>query len=74
MKHNALDGERSIMIYTYTFETRPQILRWLMEPIVKRMFDHQTRRRFARLKSYLVSHREEIGEWQRSMQECKRQA
>lgn len=69
MQHKALDGERSAMIYTYTFEAGPTVLRWMVEPIVKWIFDWQTRRRFARLKNYLASGKDEIKQWQRCRQE-----
>ncbi len=69
MKHKTLDGQRSVMIYTYTFEVGPKALRWIVEPIVKWIFDRQTRRRFSRLKNYLVSGKEQIEQWQRDKQE-----
>lgn len=32
MKHEPAAGGQSVMIYTYTIETGPAMLRWLMEP------------------------------------------
>jgi hypothetical protein len=71
MQHRPLGEERSLMIYTYTFEADTKALRWLIEPMVKRVFDWQTRRRFARLKTYLKSNRGEIEQWQRDVQDEK---
>lgn len=64
MQHRDDGPDRSWLIYTYTFEVGPSWLRWLLEPIVVRMFDWQTLRRFARLHAYIQRHREEIERWQ----------
>jgi hypothetical protein len=69
MKHKALDGGRSLMIYTYTFEVGPKVLRWLIEPVVRRLFDRQTLRRFTRLQRYLAEHTAEIERWQQCLSE-----
>ncbi len=66
MRHRPLDARQSVMVYTYNFETSPKALRWLMEPIVKVIFDHQTRKRFARLQQFLHSHANEVLAWQKS--------
>jgi hypothetical protein len=59
MKHEAIDANQSVMIYTYTIETGPPMLRWLMEPIVDRIFQRQTRKRFACMRDFLLVHRAE---------------
>jgi len=64
MQHKPLGSQSSLLVYTYTFETRPVFLRWLLEPLVKRIFEHQTRRRFIRLHDFLVLHADEIQRWQ----------
>jgi len=66
MKHEAVDADRSVMIYTYTIETGPAPLRWLMEPVVSRIFEAQTRKRFACMQQFLLIHRAEVEAWQRS--------
>lgn len=73
MQHKTLDGGRSVMIYTYTFETGPTDLYWVVEPIVKWIFDLQTHQRFSRLKNYLASSRGEIEQWQHDRQEERAQ-
>ena len=57
------------MIYTYTIETGPPMLRWLMEPIVSRIFQRQTRKRFDCMRDFLLVHRAEVEAWQRSYHE-----
>lgn len=64
MQHRPDGMGRSRLIYTYTFEVGPQPLRWLMEPLVALVFDWQTRRRFARLRLFLLDHAAEIERWQ----------
>lgn len=64
MQHRALDAHRSILVYTYTFQVGPRCLRWLLEPVVVRMFDYQTRRRFARLQQFLKHYAAEVKAWQ----------
>lgn len=64
MKHRPGREGRSVMVYTYTFEAGPPFLRWLIEPVVKRLFDRQTTRRFHRLQAFLAAHADEIVRWQ----------
>lgn len=66
MKHEAADDGRSVMIYTYTIEAGPAPLRWLMEPIVNRIFKRQTIKRFERLRQFLATSAGDIEAWQRS--------
>lgn len=60
MRHEAMDSDRSRMIYTYTFDAS---FRWL-EPVVALVFERQTRRRFARLQDFLAAHSGEVRRWQ----------
>jgi hypothetical protein len=62
MRHCADGPGRSRLIYTYTFEVGPPVLRWLREPPVIWVFHWQTRRRFARLRSFLTT--VDIEHWQ----------
>ena len=66
MKHEPAGAGQSVMIYTYTIETGPPMLCWLMAPIVDRIFQRQTRKRFACMRDFLLVHRAEIEAWQRS--------
>lgn len=65
MRHEAAPGGRSVMIYTYTIEAGPRALRWLMEPVVHRIFRRQTFKRFDRMRRFLATHAGEIEDWQR---------
>jgi hypothetical protein len=64
MRHQQIDEYQSLMIYTYSFECGPRGLRWLLEPITKRVFDRQTHRRFARMRAFLETHAAEVRAWQ----------
>jgi hypothetical protein len=64
MRHRPMDNGHSVLVYTYSFETRPRALRWLMEPATKWMFDRQTHRRFARMRDFLAGHAGEVEAWQ----------
>ena len=66
MRHRSTAPNRSLLIYTYRFEVGPPALRWVLEPIVKGIFDWQTRRRFARLRDFLTSHADDVALWQRN--------
>ncbi len=55
---------QSLLIYTYSFAVGPVALRWMLEPIVKLIFDWQTRRRFASLRDFLSKHADEVAQWQ----------
>ena len=64
MQHRGDGPDRSWLIYTYTLEVGPPALRGLLEPPVAWLFDWQTRRRFARLRTFLETHADEIAQWQ----------
>lgn len=65
MRHQPLPGARSLMVYTYSFECAPRGLRWLLEPITKRLFDWQTHKRFRRMRRFLETRAADIEAWQR---------
>ena len=64
MRHKDLDNGQSVLLYTYTFQVGPPPIAWIIRPFVERVFEYQTRKRFARLPSYLGSHTQEITRWQ----------
>ncbi len=64
MRHQGLNSEESLLIYTYNFEVGPPALRWLMQPVVKRIFNWQTCRRFKRLRDFLALHAGDVAKWQ----------
>ncbi|WP_339088226.1 SRPBCC family protein [Variovorax paradoxus] len=69
MRHRDTAPGRSVLIYVYTIESGPRALRWLMEPVVARIFMRQTQRRFARMQAFLATNAHEVVEWQRNRQE-----
>lgn len=64
MRHQPIDESRSVMVYTYSFETAPRPLRWVLDPVAKAAFDWQTRKRFARMRRFLAAHASEVRAWQ----------
>jgi hypothetical protein len=64
MQHRGDGSQGSRLIYTYTFETGPAAIRWLIEPLVAWVFNWQTHRRFARLRRFLQDHAGEVARWQ----------
>ena len=66
MRHQASGSGASVLIYSYTFEVGPHVLRWLLEPLVARLFLRQTRQRFARLQAFLAVHGAELRAWQQT--------
>lgn len=69
MQHRPIDARHSILIYTYTFCAGPSGLQWLIEPIVKMLFDWQTQRRFRRMRAFLASHADEVLTWQHAQEQ-----
>lgn len=64
MRHRPAAGGHSVMVYTYSFDTRPTALRAVMRPLVKLVFDWQTRKRFGRMQRFLARHAGEVEAWQ----------
>lgn len=64
MRHRNTRPGRSVLIYVYTIESGPKALRWLMEPMVVRIFAWQTQRRFACMRKFLADHADEVVAWQ----------
>ncbi|WP_394788707.1 hypothetical protein [Rhodoferax sp.] len=64
MRHRATVPGQSVLVYTYTLEVGPSVVRWLIGPLVEAVFYWQTRRRFARLHRFLARHAGEVQQWQ----------
>ena len=56
MRHRDLDGATSELIYTFNVGLRPRWLGWLVDPLANRLFEHETRQRFAAMAEYLRHH------------------
>ncbi|MFM9923910.1 hypothetical protein VLK31_13035 [Variovorax sp. H27-G14] len=66
MRHRDTAQGHSVLIYVYTIESGPRVLRWLMEPVVAWVFARQTKRRFARMRAFLATNAHEVVAWQRT--------
>ncbi|MBN6715460.1 SRPBCC family protein [Pseudomonas capsici] len=55
MQHRDLDDSRSELIYTFRLQMRPRWLGRVLDPLVNRLFEYETRRRFAAMAEYLRS-------------------
>lgn len=64
MRHRSTGLNTSVLVYTYTFEVGPVVLRPFLNPVVAWVFAWQTRRRFARLGTFLSRHADEVLRWQ----------
>ena len=64
MRHRSTGLNTSVLVYTYTFEVGPAVLRPFLSPVVAWVFARQTRRRFARLHAFLAQHADEVLRWQ----------
>lgn len=55
-----------VVRYTATFEAGPRGLRWLVGPVVRWLFNWQTRKRFCRMQAFPAQHRGEVEAWQQT--------
>src|SRR5262245_28615728 len=52
IRHLDIGADGSRITYTYHFTARPRWLRWLLEPIMDRLFRWETRKRLAALRRF----------------------
>jgi hypothetical protein len=64
MRHRDIEGQGSVLIYTYSFDVAPRWLAWVLRPVVRAVFAYQTRKRFHRLQAFLGRHAAEVVVWQ----------
>ncbi|NWB84340.1 MULTISPECIES: hypothetical protein [Pseudomonas] len=53
MRHRDIDDATSELIYTFSVRLRPRWLGWVLDPLVNRVFEWETRQRFAAMAAYL---------------------
>jgi hypothetical protein len=53
IRHDDLGPASSRLTYTWSFAARPRWLAWLLEPIMGRIFQWETRKRLRGLRNYL---------------------
>ena len=51
--HQPLSESRSAVRYIYSFQARPKLLRWMLEPLINALLRRETRRRLQALKGFL---------------------
>ncbi len=54
IKHEPIDEGSSKITYTWSFEAKPRLLRWLFEPIMARVFRWETRKRLRALRDHFA--------------------
>ena len=52
LRHEELGPDESRITYTWTFTARPRWLAWLLEPVMHRVFQWETRMRLASLREH----------------------
>jgi hypothetical protein len=55
IRHDDLGPASSRLTYTWSFAARPRWLAWLLEPIMGRIFQWETRKRLKALRDFLAS-------------------
>lgn len=58
MRHRDIDATSSELIYTFSVQLRPLWLGRILDPLVNRIFEWETRNRFAAMAAYLRSRSE----------------
>jgi hypothetical protein len=59
IRHEDLGQDKSRITYTWTFTVRPRWLAWLLEPLMNRVFQWETRTRLASLREHFNQVRNE---------------
>jgi hypothetical protein len=54
IRHVDLDAGSSRVTYTWSFRSKPRLLRWLLEPIMAAVFRWETRKRLRALRDHLA--------------------
>jgi len=55
IRHEPIAGDNSRVTYTWTFSARPRCLAFLLEPLLNRLFHHETHRRLSALAAHFAS-------------------
>jgi hypothetical protein len=53
MRHREIDDRSSELVYTFSVQLRPRWLGRVLDPLVNRIFESETRNRFAAMETYL---------------------
>lgn len=60
MRHSDVGDGTSLLHYTFSIRLRPRWLGAVLDPIAIRLFERETRRRFAAMAAYLAKHAEAV--------------
>jgi len=55
IRHEDLGPNQSRVTYTWTFTVHPRTLAWLLEPVLQRLFQWETRKRLAALRGHFAA-------------------
>jgi Polyketide cyclase / dehydrase and lipid transport len=58
IRHEDISDQESRITYRFHFETKPRILRFILDPIMERVFIWETRKRLRALKAFFTRNRE----------------
>jgi hypothetical protein len=60
IRHDDVGPESSRLTYTWSFAARPRWLAWLLEPMIGRVFQWETRKRLRALRDFLTERRRAV--------------
>jgi Polyketide cyclase / dehydrase and lipid transport len=58
IRHEDISDQESRIIYQFHFVTKPRVLRFILDPIMERVFLWETRKRLSALKSFFTRDRD----------------
>jgi hypothetical protein len=56
IRHDDLSARESRLTYKFQFTTRPRVLRFILDPLIERLFAWETRKRLQALKAFFKAH------------------
>jgi hypothetical protein len=56
IRHDDLSAHESRLTYKFQFTTRPRVLRFILDPLIERLFAWETRKRLQALKAFFKAH------------------
>jgi hypothetical protein len=56
IRHDDLSAHESRLTYKFQFTTRPRVLRFILDPLIERLFAWETRKRLRALRAFFKAH------------------
>jgi len=56
IRHDDLSAHESRLTYKFQFTTRPRVLRFILDPLIERLFAWETRKRLQAFKAFFKDH------------------